>query len=98
MLRRAREAARPEAFKGYRRSSIKDDLSTEAAKVNQPMLVLYGEHDNCVSQALLTAAYPALCPHAQIEKIGGSGHHPIQETPIAFATRVELFIDRNAGG
>ena len=34
--------------------------------------------------------------HAQIEKIGNSGHYPMQETPVYFATRLETFISASA--
>jgi pimeloyl-ACP methyl ester carboxylesterase len=98
LVRFTREAASPEAFTKYMHSFIEDDFSDEAKRLTARMLVLSGEHDAGLPDDMVRYVYGQLYPHAAIESIRNSGHYPMLETPLYFASRIERFFDDQPGG
>lgn len=94
LLAAARATASPQAFRGYMRSFIRDDLSGGAASVNMPILALAGEHDNGVRKEIVAQVFPQMFSGSKVtvEVLANSGHYPMEEIPIYLATRIEKFL------
>ncbi|HVA11759.1 MAG TPA: alpha/beta hydrolase [Stellaceae bacterium] len=96
ILRGARATSLPRAFASYGASFVEDDFAALTKFATAPMLVLVGEHDGGVTEAMVRAVFPPLFPHAEIRLMENSGHYPMQETPLHLATVMEEFIARHS--
>lgn len=100
LLAGARATSKPEAFRGYMQSFIRDDLSAGADTVRAPMLALAGEHDNGVRAEIVQAVFPQVFPNAAltVEVLRNSGHYPMDESSVYLITRIEDFMRKAADG
>lgn len=98
LLAGARETARPEAFRAYMQSFIRDDLSAGSAAVTCRILALAGEHDNGVRKEMVAEVFPQLFPNAEVtvEVLSNAGHYPMDEIPVYLVTRIEQFLQAPA--
>ena len=87
-------AARDEAFSGYLPSWAKGEFHDEIKGHPIPMLVAIGEHDKAINEAAMRGTFLQWYPNAELLIIPNSGHYPMNETPIAFATALEAFLRR----
>jgi pimeloyl-ACP methyl ester carboxylesterase len=85
------ERSDKEAFAAYFRSWSTGGFAEEARGLAQPMLVMVGEHDTAVTREAMQATYLADYPNSELRIMPNSGHYPMQEVPVWFATEVQAF-------
>lgn len=68
------------------------DLRKALTSIEQPALVLHGEHDAVTPCAAGEALSQAL-PHARFHQIAGAGHAPFLSDPAGVATQLQAFFD-----
>ena len=83
-----------EAFAGYLPSWAKSDFHEEIEGNPVPILVAVGEFDGAINEAVMQATYMKWYPNAELVVIANSGHYPMNETPVAFASLMESFLRR----
>lgn len=67
------------------------DLRALLPSIQQPALVMHGEHDAVTPCAAGQALSEAL-PHSRFHKIAGAGHAPFLSNPDAVATLLQAFL------
>ena len=92
IVAKTRETASTETRLAYMRSFVDDDFSADAGGLKAPLLVVFGEHDNGVSETVMRPVYEGLYPHARFATIAGSGHYPMLEAPEALAAEIAAFV------
>lgn len=95
-VRRSRETTTRDAYADYLVAWTKTDFADEVKRLDIPVLVLVGEHDQALTTDVMKQTYMAWLPKAQLEVIGNSGHYPMQEAPVDLTTRIEAFMRDHA--
>jgi pimeloyl-ACP methyl ester carboxylesterase len=78
-----------EAFGAYLKAWAQTDFLAQCAGIEAPLHLVVGEHDRSITAELMQATTLQWFPHATLEVMGGAGHYPADETPVALATSVE---------
>ncbi|MFD1711525.1 alpha/beta hydrolase [Ottowia sp. GY511] len=81
-----------EAVAGYMPSWATANFVDRIQGQKLPVLVVPGEHDPALSEAVCRATWLEHYPQAQLEVMANAGHYPMDETPIILATTVEKFL------
>ncbi|GAA3044917.1 alpha/beta hydrolase [Kitasatospora albolonga] len=85
-------ASRPEAFASYLEQWTTVDLSAEVSGLRLPARAFVGEHDLALNEDYYRSTWLTHYPEGDLELLPASGHYPMQETPVAFATTLERFL------
>jgi pimeloyl-ACP methyl ester carboxylesterase len=81
-----------EARVGYLNMFSNTDFSTSVNGLTTPMLVIYCEHDMEGIEAFMQNTFQKWYPNAKLECCKGSGHFPMQETPVSLGSSIERFL------
>ena len=97
-LREFREHVDPRAAAGFLRMWSGTDFHNEVMDSSVPVLAVVGRHDFAAfNGAAVSATLGAWFTQFTMEEFDGSGHHPMAEEPVRFATVVERFILSHSG-
>lgn len=80
-----------EARVGYLHMFAETDFSESVKGLKTPMLVIFCNRDFEGIEEMLRETFLKWYPNAQMECCEGSGHFPMQETPIFLASSIERF-------
>jgi len=92
MARQSQQDSRTEAFGAYLNSWARSDFANDVAGHPVPVQVLVGTHDPSLTAEVMAHTWLRSYPNAELAVLDNAGHYPINETPVALATRIEAFL------
>ncbi|WP_375779412.1 alpha/beta fold hydrolase [Bradyrhizobium sp. ma5] len=92
MVSHSFECSTTEAFAAYFQAWSKTNFVDAIIGNKVPMLVIVGANDPSLNADMMKATYLNWYPNAILEVIENAGHYPMDETPVALATRIEKFL------
>ncbi|MDH6576757.1 alpha/beta hydrolase [Kitasatospora sp. MAP5-34] len=92
MTARSVAGSRPEAVAAYLDEWTTLDFAAKISGSRLPVKVFVGEYDPALSAELMRATWLTHYPEAELEIMPNSGHYPMHEIPVAFATALEAFL------
>ena len=95
-VKASRETTTRDAFADYLIAWTQTDFADEVKGMDVPVLVLYGEFDQALTEAAMKQTYMEWLPNADLMMIGNAGHYPMQEAPVDYVTKTEAFMRANA--
>lgn len=95
MVRCSRESSDERAFASYLQSWCRDDFSSSMIGSTTSALVLLGQHDPAITEALVRQTFASWYSEVAIKTIANSGHYPMLETPVVLVTLIEQFLRKH---
>ncbi|MDH6124430.1 alpha/beta hydrolase [Kitasatospora sp. GP82] len=81
-----------DAFAAYLDDWTTLDFAAKVTGIRLPVKVYVGEHDLALTPEVMRATWLTHYPEATLEVLPNSGHYPMYEIPLAFATTLESFL------
>ncbi|GAB2732771.1 alpha/beta fold hydrolase [Kitasatospora kifunensis] len=92
MVARSSATSRVDAFAAYLTDWTTQDFAAKVTGQSLPVRVFLGELDLALTPETFHAGWQPLYPNAELQVLPATGHYPMYETPVAFATALEAFL------
>ncbi|BEN39862.1 alpha/beta hydrolase [Serratia nevei] len=92
IVQRSRAACDQTVFAHYLQSWAKDNRSAETHGCPVPLLLLIGQHDPAQTRPIMEHTCLAWFDNVQLVVLEGSGHYPMQETPVYLTQVIERYL------